>query len=491
MSTRLSNGLRALRAGCLYITCALALSACGGGGSSTQTAGIGGTGIAVGKVTNFGSIFVNGRKYNTDDSSFVVDGSSAATQDDLEIGMVVSVRVETENGELTSVATRVEYDDQVQGPVSGISTALEGSRRTFTVFGQTVTIDITGAVFKGTTFAALSNDDIVEISGFRTSPTTINATYVEKKGVFSAGTSEVELRGEIDLYAGGSTFEIDGTVINIDSLNTVIDVPGGVLVNGMFVEVEGVIRGDFSVDAAEIEFEDDVFGDDFDEVSLQGVISNYQSISDFEIDGLRINAAGAEISPHGAMLGNGVEVEVEGDLVGGELIADEVELRQGESRVEARIVGGSVDTIAGSFEVYYLNVGGTVVVKTNANTLFKDEISISPLPKLGLADLAMNDFVRVEGPEISGELVASIVKRIDGADEFRLEGAVDFFNLSLNQIEILGIRYTADGTAKYEEGTLTQTQFFGQLGVLGLGTLVEIEDDSFPFGVADEVEFED
>ena len=43
---------------CSLITCSSLLSACGDG--SDTTAGIGGTGIAFGKVTDFGSIFVNG-----------------------------------------------------------------------------------------------------------------------------------------------------------------------------------------------------------------------------------------------------------------------------------------------------------------------------------------------------------------------------------------------------------------------------------------------
>ena len=176
------------------------------------------------------------------------------------------------------------------------------------------------------------------------------------------------------------------------------------------------------------------------------------------------------------------------------MIADEVELREGESRVEAQVVGGSVDTTAGSFQVYYQSLGGTVVVKTNAQTLFKDEDDSGgkiPLENFSLNDLMADNFVRVEGQEIAGELVASIVKRIKDEDEFRLEGAVDAFAFG-SWIEILGIRFDVDADiTEYEDDSLTQTQFFDQLITSGVGTLVEIKDDSPPFGVADEVEFED
>ncbi len=47
------------------------LNACGSGGGSDTTAGIGGTGIAVGKITGFGSVYVNGDRFTTDNSTFI------------------------------------------------------------------------------------------------------------------------------------------------------------------------------------------------------------------------------------------------------------------------------------------------------------------------------------------------------------------------------------------------------------------------------------
>ena len=313
--------------------------------------------------------------------------------------------------------------------------------------------------------------------------------------------SEVELRGQVDQFLGGTTFKIGSTVINFVPGITEIDVPGG-LVDGLSVEVKGTFEADLSVSAVRIEEEDEDFGGEIDQVSLQGVISNYVSNSDFEIDSLPINAGSAQIFPLGAQLANGVEVEVEGDLSGGVLVADEVELREGESKVEALVKGATVDTNTGNFQVYYDGRGGLITVNTDDQTLFKDEISSGALPKLSLGDLAGDDFVRVEGQEVAGELVASIVKRIDDAGpgnrEFELRGAVDAF-LFAQWIEILGIRFDTDNDIETEykdvDGfPLSATEFFGQLGAkpnAGVGALVEIKDDAVPYGVADEVEFED
>ena len=473
----------------VVIACGIFLVACGGGGSSSsdETAGIGGTGIVVGKLTNFGSVFVNGGRFDTDMSQFIVD-DDVATQGDLAIGMVVKVKVKTLDGVFTETAIEVEYDDEVQGPVISISTPGPGDvQRTFDIFGQTVTIDETGTIFEGTTFVDLDDGDVVEVSGFSVSPTEINATYIRKTDDLDPGVSKVELRGNIDQYTGGSTFEIDGTVINVGG-GTVIDPPGGILANGLSVEVEGIIQANLSVNADEIEFEEEGFDEDIDEISLQGVISNYISDADFEIDGQAIDANAAQFSPVGATLSNGLEVEVEGDIVAGVLVADELEVREGEVEVLAQVNPGSISPANNRFEIFYPVVTGTVVVQVDAQTLFKDEAGVNPLEDLSIDDLMDNDFVKIEGREVNDEVVASIVKRID-PDNYKLEGSVDSFEFA-SWIQILGIRYSVNGGTEYEDNTLTAAQFFGMLNPAG-GDLVEIEDDlAVPDGFADEVEFD-
>ena len=104
----------------------LLLLACGGGATSVILAGIGGTGIVFGEITAFGSVYVNGTRFETDQSQFIVDGNSA-TQDDLRIGMLVQLQVETEDGVYTGKATSVTYDDNVQGPVAATPIVVTGS----------------------------------------------------------------------------------------------------------------------------------------------------------------------------------------------------------------------------------------------------------------------------------------------------------------------------------------------------------------------------
>jgi hypothetical protein len=493
----------------LVVACSIFLAGCGGGGGSTETAGIGGTGIGVGgtgvvvgKITGFGSVHVNGGKFEIDTSQFDVDGDTGADQGDLALGMVIALEVEVENGVYTGKALKVFYDDEVEGPAIMLPDDPKNPTiKIGTVFGQTITFDEGSTIFAGTSFDSIGEEgvllvpDVIEVSGFRISETEITATYVSFKKDLDPGLTDVELRGDIDQYVmGGTTFEIDGTVINFDptGVNTEIEVQGGVISNGIYVEVKGVIQAGPEVDADKIEEEDEDFGEDVDDVSLQGVISNYVSDADFEIDGRSIDASTAKFSPNGLDLDDGLNIEVEGEIIGGKLIADEVELREGESELKSTI--GAVDAINGWFEVTYPTlIPGSVIVRTNSQTVFEDETGAVPSETFSINDLHMNlDFVRVEGQEISNEVVASVVKRVNGAGEsLKLEGAVDTFAVN-SSITILGIIYGVDptpGTGTDFDGFANSTDFFDALNPAG-GDFVEIEDDDVADGIADEVELE-
>ena len=112
---------------CRFISASLALvlvalSGCGGGGGGSTVAGIGGTGkIASGTITAFGSIWVNGIEYDIDSASLEVndDDGAGLSQDDLRIGMVVTVTAVVEGS--SGVASLVVYDNEIEGPISGIT----------------------------------------------------------------------------------------------------------------------------------------------------------------------------------------------------------------------------------------------------------------------------------------------------------------------------------------------------------------------------------
>ena len=107
------------------------LIGCSGGESGTGIQANNQT--SVGEITGFGSIYVNGVRYNTDGATIYIDGNQAS-EDSLAVGMVVtiegSVNSDGLNGTALTVATRTE----VEGLVLQNDIAVSG---TLNVMGQT------------------------------------------------------------------------------------------------------------------------------------------------------------------------------------------------------------------------------------------------------------------------------------------------------------------------------------------------------------------
>ena len=477
-------------AGCLVLT------GCGSSSdSSNQTTEVAGEEIVSGQINGFGSVYVNGGQYETGTTQFVVDGvamTGQAGQDALATGMVFQLRVETDNGAFADTALEVIYDDGVEGPITSI--VLNGTQKVGIVFGQTVIFDELNTLFeptignRGFNFATIGVGQVVEVSGFRQSATEVTAIYVGFVENLNPGVSEVELRGTISTLIGAApnqSFVLDGVAVTTNVV-TDLQVPGGVLAENLYAEVHGVIQADSSVVADTIESETEGFEADVDAISLQGLVSMFNSAADFETDGQAVDASGvslANIFPNNAasMLADGVEIEVEGEITGGVLIANVLELREGESILKT--VVRSIDLASRSFELDYPPLAGSIRIATDDQTLFEDE-GPAQLPNFSLDLLNIGDTVEVEGINANGSVNALMIKRkIPGSSKLR--GVVDTFVNGVS-ITILGITFPVDGSAEYQGGGMTSPKFFVALGV---GNLVAIVDDE-PDGDADEVDFE-
>ncbi len=444
------------------------LSSCGSTDGDT-IAGIGGTGITQGEITAFGSIFVNGIEFETNQSQFEVDGDTTLNEDDLRIGMVVKITGSVSSDGLTGDADSVEYDDEIQGPVASITAALD-DQRILTVFDKTITIDESTTSFDSTDFASIKINDIVEVSGFQTSATELDATYVKKTGEFAVG-EDVELKGTIT-NLNSDSFEFGTIKINYEN----DDIEDGItLVDGLFVEVEGKLRSATEIDADEIEAEDENDFEDGEEISLQGVISMFISDSNFMINGQAVNGSGAELSPANIVLANGLNVEVDGEISSGVLIADEVELREGEVEIKAFVFDKDLST--NQIEFTFLAGIGSIFVTTDNQTEFEDETGSSD--PFTLNEIVTNDFIKIEGIDTGSQIIASQVKRLDSSGEdIEVQGVVESFIEAgrVTSITLFGVNFSVDN--------VTNPGF-------NIGAIVEIKDEGPIFGTIDEIVLED
>jgi hypothetical protein len=298
--------------------CGPILLAAGCGGSSSG----GGDGEAVvsqGEITGFGSVYVNGRRYQTDRARFRVDDDDGV-EDDLRLGMIVTVHGSRDDDGYH--ADEIYYDNELKGPVSAID-IIDGSSKTLTILGQTVLVTVDTKIDDdgGLSYGTIAPGDVLEVSGYPGDSQLI-ATHIELQD----DDDEIEIKGIIENLDDDS-FEIRGFPVTYDG-DTDIDDDISKLANGLYVEVEGQLDlAGTSLIAEEIEEEDDGFDDDENEVEIKGVVSGYDDTTQrFTLQGLTVDASTAERDPGSLVLADDLLVEVEGYIAGGVLFAHEVEL---------------------------------------------------------------------------------------------------------------------------------------------------------------------
>ena len=473
----------------LALVLALALG-CGAG--SLAGGGIGGSGLSSGAVSAFGSIFVTGTEWDTNGASVSLErvSSSAAA---IKLGMVVVV--EGARSGATGDAERVTYDDEIEGPISAI-TLVSPDEKQLSILGQIVTIERTLTRFDASgsitlpDFDTIAVNDLVEVSGFRRAAD-IQATYVQKKGVFAGGTPAVELKGTVS-GAAGQSFMLGGIAVNWNNATVLSDLPSGGPTNGDFVEVEGTLTNATTVQATRIEREG-AFAGDVDDFEIEGVVSSFASLSSFLVDGQPVNAGGAGVvfePSDPAFVQNGARVEVEGELRNGTLVAAKVKRRDGEVRIHAEIAAaGDIDVAQRTVRLL------GITVRVDANTQLDDDLLGDP--DLEVADLAAGDFLEVRGfAEGAAAVVATENERADGPDDVRLRGEVDAIDdvLPDRSVTILGVVVPTDANTEFEDfpgGASNEDEFYAEVQ---LGDLIDAQDDEdgveTAIDVADEIEFE-
>ena len=108
------------------------LVSCGGDDDSVTVEP---TQTAIGTISGFGSVIVNGVRFDDSSASISMDDVTRS-RDQLRVGMVVRVRGRI-HADGTGVAESIQYNDCVQGPI----TAMNQVRNSVTVLGQTVQLD--------------------------------------------------------------------------------------------------------------------------------------------------------------------------------------------------------------------------------------------------------------------------------------------------------------------------------------------------------------
>ena len=470
------------------------LTACGGGGGGGGTTGTSASISSVGTISGFGSIYVNGIKYETGGATYRVDDEDEFDDSSLAVGMKVKVEGSVNDDGRTGTANRVLYDDDVEGPIdTGSLTIVDADTRTFTVLGLLISAHATRTVYDdGASFDGLAEGQILEISGYFDG-NQIVASRIEKQSDLD---DEFELKGNVASYDGSSVtltlqngvsagpYSVSGTAE--------LDIPADPV--GLFVEIKLIDQGG-SLLVIKIETDDeDLLDDEDDEVSVRGILED-DGIGGFRINGVSFTVSDSTEYEPESLKNNivaGMEIKVEGDMQGNVLIADEVESEHGDIEIEARVIDVvSSDTKNGTVTVDLGN-GQSLSVQTDNSTQFEDE-SASDLnddESFNLDELAVGvDFVEIEAYRAdTGQLVATSIEREDTGRDTRLEAPVDGFDAGVS-VTLLGITYSVDGGTSYELNDVSSgsTAFFSALDINDSVKVTDIQPD----GTAEELDLED
>lgn len=470
------------------ISSTLILAACGGGGSSSTQAT--GRTLTSGIITGFGSIYVNGIKFETDQASFDVDDNPDANQSDLRVGMRIKIDGQINDDGLTGRADSVIYENELEGPVSAIDNT-DPANILLTILGQTVTVnaDTTFDDDFNLDINSIQVGDLLEISGF-SGGNGIIATHIEKQGDFNAADSEVEIKGEIHDLTDNS-FTIQGFSVTYDSSTELEDIT--TLTAGLYVEVKGRLNDSAdTLIAQKIEAEHDDLHDASGEVEIEGLVANYDETNQsFTLQGQAVDASQSPtLMPGSLQLVNDIKVEVEGYLVDSVLVAEKIKLRGRKIKIHASISAIDTDLGSVSFSVF----GGTDNLQVRVNQQTEMEDDISDIEDLQLAQLAEGDYVEVEAFDDGTEVINAIKLQRKESDDVQLQGPITSYDASVMTVTMFGQSFDlsqASFEAENDE-SIDASGFFNQLTAGGFIELSDQQDGmNLPDGVIDKAEIEE
>lgn len=374
-SDRVAGGLLRRRE---WMLAALAtLAGCGGVDSGGTGTGDQST-LAVGTISGFGSIIVNGIRFDESQAFVDDDDGNLRLPSDLRLGMRAELSaspVTLLGGVPSASASAVRIRSEIGGPIESI----DAGSASLVVLGQRVDTSATTVVQGG--FAALSVGQVVWV--FATLDLAAGryvATRIEPR----TGAASYKLRGVVSaLDLPQSTLDIGG--LRVAWAAVAPPDPAVVLAPGRFVRLRLATLPVGGLWQA-VALEADVPAlDDRATAEVEGRITAFTSAASFAVDGIPVDAAAATFPDGTAGLTLGAKVEVEGRLLGGVLLASQVELEDDDGDDESFELHGSIEAVDAALNQFV--VRGTTVL-WSAATRFD---SSAP------ADLVVGRLVEVRG----------------------------------------------------------------------------------------------
>ena len=429
-------------AGVITVVVMSVLAACGGGGGEPVAAAalVDATALSAsvdvsGTITGFGSVIIDGVNYDDTQTSVSTDTNPAAptagTLTDLKLGMRVEAKLK--NGVMTDLVMRAS----LVGPVA----ALDATASSFTLYGQTVKVSVTGATptaFEGVQdFAGLVAGDWVEVHGTVDANKTIAATRIERKPQGDAAKG---------LRLGGVISALDTTARTFKFNDQIIDYSVATFKPAAAVPVNGAMAAVYSdqlptagvLKAKSIALSKPEEGK---ELRVGGRISAFTSLSDFTVPGVKVNASAATLEGGvAADVMAGASVGVEGVVTGEVLEATRLRIMKTPADVKASLAGQVTDWLsATSFKVRGTTVDASTATFTGGTS----------------ADLGNGAWLLVSGTVQGDVLKATSIafKAAPAAKPTTLKGEIRDYNATTGTFRFLGATIKLSSSVEFVGGT--------------------------------------
>jgi hypothetical protein len=442
------------------------LVACGGGSSGSMPHTGSQSVVTFGTITAFGSVFVNGVRYDVSRAT-VKKNDNVVAQAGLAVGEVAVVRGHEDIQSGQGDADSVDVEDSVVGPIAKID--LAGNQ--LTVLGQTISVTANTSFGPGITPAdltGLKSADSVEVSGLPGMGGVIMATRIGR----AESNEPLQVLGTVGTVSA-TTFMINGLTVDFSTANVSGFASGQpatgdlVIARGTVFDATAVKLTATAVRLAETDRGDQAEGGLVEE---EGLITSFTSATEFQVAGAKVTTTASTVFKNGtaADLALNVRVEVRGTLDANKvLMADVVEIEHIAVIGLAATVSG-VDTTMSTLTV----LGVTISVDTN--TRFEDESS-AQVQMFTLKDVAVGDTVLVRGyehPAGSGMVLATRLVRLPPLPSMNVGVRGPFTASTATQFKILSITIDATSAKFFGKGgqSLTAAEFFTQ----AVGQIVDV-----------------
>ena len=426
-----------LRRALCATTCAIGaavLWGCGGGGSSapSQTPAATPPSATItsvdGTITGFGSVIIDGVRFDDSVAKVSIANSAdatSATLGDLHTGM--RVQGELKDGVLQNLV--------VNFALVGTVGALDATAGTLTVFGQTIKVTATGqlpTVLEG--FSALTQlaaGDLVKVSGTVASDGSITATRIERRA--KDGTEVFRISGAVQgMDATAKTFSLVGnSSVTVSYADAKLQPTGAVIENGKLVSVVATAApassGGKNVLAASVVEVKARKLSDSSETTVGGPVSDFKSLASLRIGDVVVDASSATLKEGtvAADVVNGAPAQAHGTIKDGTMKADWLRVFKNDTAIKALLVGQITDYVSlGNF-----TLRGTVVDASSAR-----------FTKGSAADVAAGAWVQVTGQLTSAGVKATeiAVQTPPANTTQRLSGAITAVDATAKTFTLLG-----------------------------------------------------